>query len=303
MSCLLCSSSDLDIIEKIPCECLRRAYKRKGINVDRLMHVDCKDIKFVQCNNCGLRFFVPEVTGDEAFYKQLQKFSWYYLNDKQEYVYAIKNIDHGSSVLEVGSGSGAFANYLKDNKYTGLEFSKDAVKLAQDNGVNVINQAVELFAEEHVGCYDFVCSFQVLEHVRNPYSFLAAQIRALKKGGKLVVAVPSEDSYMKYITNGIINMPPHHITRWSDTTLRYLPELYDVKYVDVYHEKLAEIHKKSMVSTLIQKCFLKPRLIDFSFKRKVISKFSSLLATQVVKSMPFEMNPNGHTVVAIYEKN
>lgn len=300
MKCLLCASSDINLVEEVSCELLKEAYKRKNVSIDHLM--TCEKLHYLQCNSCDLRFFAPQVAGDESFYHQLQKISWYYLDDKQEYVYATNYIDLDSKVLEIGAGSGAFAKFLNEKNYTGLEFSQDAIKLAEGNDVNLINQDIESFAVGYSESYNVVCSFQVLEHVSKPHSFLSAKVQALKPGGKLIVAVPSEDSYLKYITNDILNMPPHHITRWSDFTLRYLTDLFSIKLIDIYHEKLAEIHKKSMVSTLIQKCFLKPKLIDVSFKRKVISKFSSILAGSLLKSMPSEMYPNGHTVVAIYEK-
>jgi SAM-dependent methyltransferase len=300
MICLLCASSDTIIIENISCRLLKRAYKKKGIDIDKLLQ--CKTMQYVQCSACGIRFFVPPVTGDDVFYRQLQRFSWYYLNDKQEYAYAQKYINGDAKVLEIGAGSGAFARYLNQQNYTGLEFSQDAVDLAQKNGINVFKQDVQSFAKENPEEYDVVCSFQVLEHVSDPASFLSAQIQALKPGGKLVIAVPSEDSFLKYITNGILNMPPHHITRWSDNVLESLTDLFGIQCIDIYHEKLAEIHKKGMISTLLQKCFLKPKLTDNSLKRKIISKFSSLLVGPLSKSMPLEMYPNGHTVVAVYEK-
>ena len=300
MRCLLCDSSDIHLVEDVSCDFLKRAYKKKNVSIDHLM--TCKDLHYYQCGRCDLRFFVPELTGDDSFYRQLQKSSWYYLDDKQEYVYATNYIDLDSKVLEIGAGRGAFAKFLNKKNYTGLEFSQDAIKLAEGSDVNLINQDIESFAADYSEYYDVVCSFQVLEHVSKPHSFLSAKVQALKPGGKLIVAVPSEDSYIKYVTNDILNMPPHHITRWSDVTLRYLTDLFNIQLIDIYHEKLAEIHKKSMVSTLIQKCFLKPKLIDDGFNRKVISKFSSLLAAPLSKLMPSKMYPDGHTVVAVFEK-
>jgi len=226
----------------------------------------------------------------------------FHLEEKQEYIYASNIINENSKVLEVGCGKGAFAKYIPTTDYTGLESSQNAIKKALKNDVRVLNESIDRFSDINQEVFDIVCSFQVLEHVSKPYDFLFSKIRALKSGGKLIIAVPSEDSYLKYAINDILNLPPHHITRWSDFTLRYIPKIYGVRCLDIYHEKLAQIHKKNMVSTLIQKQVLTPKLVDLSFKRRTLATISNFLAKLLAISMTSKMLPYGHAVVAVYEK-
>ena len=217
-----------------------------------------------QCRKCGLKYFTPLIVGDEKFYNSFQEIDWYYMNEKEEYQYAKKFIKNNNKVLEVGCGKGAFARIVPTNCYVGLDLSEKAKKMASKDGVKIKNESIELHAQNHKNYYDVVCSFQVLEHVSNPFSFLNSSIQTLKKGGLLIIAVPSEDSFLRHVTNGILNMPPHHISRWSDDTLNYLIKIFDLELIEIYHEKIQKIHRRYFLSTLISNIFLKPKLVDLN---------------------------------------
>ena len=224
------------------------------------------------------------------------------MDEKEKYMYAKKYIKSNDKVLEVGSGKGAFAKYLETKDYIGLDFIKNAKKMVFENGIKIENETIQDYAKKYSESFDIVVSFQVLEHVSDPKSFIESKIKALKMGGKLIVAVPSENSFLKYVTNGILNMPPHHVTRWSDETLRFISYKYNLKLIDIWHEKLQNAHKLWYLSTFIQNSILKPKLIDLSFKRKVVGKFASLISRILYKGFKNEMLPVGQTIVAVYEK-
>jgi hypothetical protein len=124
----------------------------------------------------------------------------------------------------------------------------------------------------------------------------------LKKDGKLIIAVPSENSFVQHVTNNTLNMPPHHVTRWSDDCLRNLENIFDIKLINITHEKISKIHRSYFVTTLIQNLILKPHLVDLSIKRKLLSKFSSIPGKLIASRLKEEMLPNGHTVMAVYRK-
>ena len=118
----------------------------------------------------------------------------------------------------------------------------------------------------------------------------------------MIVAVPSEDSFLKYATNGILNMPPHHVTRWSDETFGYIAKRYNLEIETIYHEKVQTVHKGWYFSTLISSLFLQNRLIDLSFTRKILNKLSSLAFKLFAKNIKDEFLPNGHTVLVVFKK-
>ncbi|OAG27028.1 class I SAM-dependent methyltransferase [Thermodesulfatator autotrophicus] len=300
MECLLCGSSDLTFLEEIKKKDLLILYKK--LTGEDFSYLINDDLKYYLCNNCKLKFYFPVVSGDEKFYNCLQKFDWYYLSDKYEFDYAKKFIKKEDYVLEIGAGRGLFAKKISTNKYIGLDTSKKAQELASKEGIKIENETIEEHAKQKSDFYDVVCCFQVLEHVPNPKSFLAASIKVLKKDGLLIISVPSEDSFLKYATNNILNMPPHHVTRWSNITLEYLSTIFNLDIVEICHEYVSEIHKKWYISTLIQSLLLTPKLLDLTIKRKLISKFSLFLSNILIGRFKKEFFPNGHTVIGVFKK-
>ena len=80
-------------------------------------------------------------------------------------------------MLDVGSGRGVFSKYLDSSiDYTGLELSSEAVQLAKEDQINVLNMTIEDFAKTTQKKYDFIVSFQVLEHIEDIESFMNSLI-------------------------------------------------------------------------------------------------------------------------------
>jgi SAM-dependent methyltransferase len=300
MNCPLCGVNEVKVIELIKRENV--VFLLKKLVADDFSYLLSKDIKFCECNRCQLKFFYPLMVGDEFFYNSLQKKGWYYVDDKAEYLEAKKHIKKTDKVLEVGCGKAAFVKFLQTKKYVGLDTSAKAKEMALKDGVAIECESVKDYAAKNLNKFDVVVSFQVLEHVTDPDSFIKAKIDALKVGGKLIIAVPSEDSFLKYATNNILNMPPHHVTRWCDETLCFIAEKYNLQVLDIYHEKLQNVHRLWFAKLLISNSLEEPRLIKSTWNRKLLSMLSSILAKILVKGLKDEMLPNGHTVMAVYQK-
>lgn len=188
MHCILCHSSQIVDIQSISKATLSSLYRKNfGIDIERLLHTD---LAYMHCQDCDLRFFacldggIP--TGDNDFYNALNQLDWYYFDEKNEYSFAKDFIKENASVLEVGCGKGAFAKYIPQSAtYTGLEFSTEAKTMAAKNGINIQNISIEDLALRYIKKsqkekFDVACSFQVLEHVSDPHSFIASQIKVLK---------------------------------------------------------------------------------------------------------------------------
>ncbi|RAX52735.1 hypothetical protein CCY99_07145 [Helicobacter sp. 16-1353] len=113
----------------------------------------------------------------------------------------------------------------------------------------------------------------------------------------LIIAIPSQDSFLKDCVNGILNMPPHHISRFSDKTLENIARIFDIKLTQIYHESVQNEHIDFYKSTIWAKIFLKPILVDLGLRRKIINRLG-MLGKKFIKIPP---NAYGHTVVAVYE--
>lgn len=300
IKCPLCESNHYDTLENIKKDDLIHLYKRAfGVSVSTLIK---SDISYIHCKECDLRFFIDNSyqmpTGDDGFYNALNKFPWYYMAEKNEYQYAKKYIKASDKVLEVGCGKAAFAKFIPTKDYTGLEFSTDAKKLAAQSGINIENISIEEYAKKHSNSFDVVCSFQVLEHVSNPRGFIKSKLEALKGGGAMIIAIPSEESFLKDCVNGILNMPPHHLSRFSDKTLQNIAEIFDLKLIDIYHENIQPEHIDMYRSIQWAKKFLPAPLIDRGLLRKIINRFG-IIGRRFIKIPP---TAYGQSVVAIYEK-
>jgi SAM-dependent methyltransferase len=309
-ACPACDAQALEVVETVGFDRLIDSYRKRGIDIVPYFGTDGAIVLY-RCASCDLGFFSPASAGDEGFYEQLQVHDWYYQEDKPEYLYAKDLVPEHASVLEVGCGKGAFHAYLPGSvDYTGLEFNDEAIRKARAQGLNVIKQPVEAHVDGGQR-YDVVCSFQVLEHVERPGSFFHACVEALKPGGKVIIAVPAEDSFLAVAANSPLNMPPHHLTRWTDRALRNLARRESLTEVALWHEPVADYHQDWHTTTLAlytlaDMGLFKRRLIDDSLAYRLAGRLShsrmmrDYLARQAVRKRP-ELQA-GHTVVMVAQR-
>lgn len=252
-ACVFCDSEKVTSVGNVSANEIISAYKiTLNASVEHLFTDSPDLIELLHCENCDLKWYQPMVAGDAKFYEQLQQHDWYYQDHKPEYDFAKNQVRQGDNVLEIGCGKGTFGRLIGQKaNYSGLEFNHTAVEKANAAGLNVVIDTVENHANKNQGVYDVVCHFQVLEHVLNPHQFLEACVKALKPGGKLMVAVPSDDSFMSVAESIWLNMPPHHLSRWSDRALEYALGEFGLKEVIVWHEPLADYHKNLYRSVML----------------------------------------------------
>ncbi|HVL75541.1 MAG TPA: class I SAM-dependent methyltransferase [Noviherbaspirillum sp.] len=310
-ACPACLGENIKTIHRIATRDLETLYGREGLDVSRYFGAT-REIRLNKCLACDLGFFSPHCAGDDLFYEQLQKFDWYYQDDKPEYDYARKLVGDAQRVLEVGCGKGAFFSWLPESvEYTGLEFNDEAIRKARSAGLNVFKQPIEEHAKLEAGKYDVVCSFQVLEHIPAPRGFIRACVQALKPGGKLIFAVPAEDGFLGVAANAYLNMPPHHVLRWSDRALRHLAFREGLSVIELWHEPVAEFHREWHQETLarhylVQLGLGQQRLVDRTLTGRVFSRLlrsggiRDYFAAKAAKR--FAPATHGHTVVLVASK-
>lgn len=306
-TCPACGSAAVSTTATVRTSDLIHSYRSMGIDAATYL-ATTPEIAMHQCRACDLGFFSPPCAGDGAFYEQLQRFDWYYQDEKPEYAFAGGHVAAGSRVLEVGCGKGAFRAWLApDVAYTGLEFNDEAVRKAQAAGLDVRKQPVQ----EHAAAgarYDVVCSFQVLEHVTDPKGFVHACVQALVPGGKLIIAVPAQDSFLAVAPNAPLNMPPHHVSRWSDQALARLAQREGLATVELWHEPVAPFHREWQAQTLAHHYFAlrglaRTALIERGLRYRLIGRLlrykplRDRLAASVARRKP--QLAAGHTVVLV----
>lgn len=308
LTCPLCDSGSVASIESVKVSELAELYSQmlgRSVIEEFSGH---KELGFFLCRGCDLRFFHPAVTGSEGFYESLQRFDWYYLEDKDEYEFARRYVPENSRVLEIGCGKGAFAKKIDTGNYTGLEFSSKAREMGESAGIRILNETVQAHAVKNAGRYDVVCSFQVLEHIAGVNGFLRSSIECLAPGGRYIISVPSADSFISLSANSILNLPPHHVTHWSDKSLRSIASIFGLELTELCHEGLADIHSRWYSLTMAQQTLnavfrKKIKLIDPSFSNKVLTTLADILIDlRIIGKLKKGPLPRGHSVTAVYRK-
>lgn len=105
-------------------------------------------------------------------------------------------INKGARVLDVGCGNGQFLATLKDNlgiDELGVDISGRAVELARRKGIRAEVFDVAKDDITSLGEFDFVTCFEVLEHVPNAESLLAA-VRQVAP--RLLVTIPNTGFFL-----------------------------------------------------------------------------------------------------------
>jgi 2-polyprenyl-3-methyl-5-hydroxy-6-metoxy-1,4-benzoquinol methylase len=310
VQCPVCNNKNLISLSKIDTNEIVSLYKKNKILIEGIFD-GTPFIYYLRCINCDLRFFNPSIAGNEIFYNQLQELNWYFLHDdKTEFAYAKELVQPNQRVLDVGSGRGVWASYLKIIPgvfYQGIEFSSKSIELANKDGVNVIKESIEDHAGKFAGYYDMVVAFQVLEHIDNIQTFISACLSCIKPGGNLIIAVPNNEGFLKKMTNNWLNIPPHHINHWNENSLRKLGEKFQLKIKHIYKESITPVHKLlfynvDMSSKLGNLLGVKNSLVNNSLKFRVINKIGFWLAKIIMPFSKAHLRNDGHTIIVVFEK-
>ena len=125
------------------------------------------------------------------------------------------------NVLDVGCGAGMLGKALKaqnpHRKVVGIEFNKDACRVAQQYLDNAYHADLESFDPPFMpGQFDCIILADVLEHLRDPWSIAKQYATYLKPGGTFIASIPNvrrlsilgelaQDGSWQYTDEGILD--------------------------------------------------------------------------------------------------
>jgi len=277
---------------------LKQEYQ-KQYQLDVSKWLDTEEILVCECQETKYRFYHPfHLAGDSSFYHHLQKNNWYYMPWKWEHEMTLSYLNKKDEILEIGCGDGAFLDQLKSKGYhaKGIDLTVESVNKAKDKGLEVSNETIEDHAKNNTEKYDVICTFQVLEHISDPKSFIENALKCLKKNGKFIVCVPNNNSFIQYAPFNVLNAPPHHMGLWSDISLKNLCQIFPLKLLDLKFEPLQDQHVNWYKVTNERK-WLKFKLLSWFYYRLGLSKLS-------LKKIKRKQNTiKGHSVFAVYESS
>jgi SAM-dependent methyltransferase len=264
----LTGSGDVELVRTVSTEHLSERW-RSDFGIDIASEFKGHpEVSLYECRQTKLRFFVPsDIAASGRVYGEMEKFDWYYKPHKWEHDVALTDLKGCNRILEVGCGTGAFLERIERElkvRPEGVELSSSAANAAIAKGLCVSQKDLEELLITSRGSYDAVCAFQVLEHVSDPLGFLQSTIKLLKPGGKLIIAVPNMDSFLRYATEDLPNQPPHHITHWGEAAAKSLPTLLPVRLHSVKLEPLDHDHVDWFISSHITRLPHRMRLRGIS---------------------------------------
>jgi 2-polyprenyl-3-methyl-5-hydroxy-6-metoxy-1,4-benzoquinol methylase len=148
----------------------------------------------------------------------------------QRYVQAVKiaNLAYAKKkqlkILEIGCNLGYVgALFIKQkHNYIGIDIQKNAIKEARKNYGNFFyNIAFEdLYKKIKNQKFDLICSFEVIEHLKNPLEFIQIIIKNLKTNGEAILSTPNGNYINKNTWHS--ELPPIHFSLFKEKTFKIL---------------------------------------------------------------------------------
>ncbi|MFC6996555.1 class I SAM-dependent methyltransferase [Rufibacter roseus] len=221
----------------------------------------------VQCENCGLKFTNPR-PNEESIGPYYESEGYISHSDTSKgllnktyrlvrsmavrrKVELINRLGNKGSILDYGCGVGYFlqACQKQDWKVEGIEPNEVARQQTEEKlGKPLYRGKLEELETES---FEVVTLWHVLEHVHTLNETLQALIKATKKGGHLIIAVPNADSYdaKKYGADWAAYDVPRHLYHFNKASMQrlfkkhklhlkeVLPMKWDAYYVSILSEK------------------------------------------------------------------
>ncbi len=212
--------------------------------------VSGETFQVVECSNCSLRFTQdpPDAYGIVPYYKSEEYIShtntskglinrMYQtvrkrtLRKKRKLIKRSTGLEKGK-ILDLGSGTGAFVNKMKQYGWevTGLEPDADARKVGNQL-YHIELSDTSGFYQLPAGNFDAITLWHVLEHVHDLQEYVAQLKLLLKENGKLFIAVPnytSKDAAI-YKECWAAYDVPRHLYHFSPRSMQVLMEQHGLK--------------------------------------------------------------------------
>ena len=244
-----------------------------------------EDFQIIQCANCTLEYTDPAPskeaiapyynfpsyishtdTKEGLVNKMYHKVRNHTLTQKTNWVQSLFT-GHKGQLLEVGAGTGAFADSMskKGWKVTALEPDASSRQKALDNYNLNILPIEELFHLEPAK-YEVITLWHVLEHVHDLNAYMKIFHSLLKPNGRLIIALPNYTSYdagyyKKYWAAYDV---PRHLYHFSPLSMHYLAKKHKMSIIQklpmwfdsFYVSLLSEKYKQSGMIGMIRAFFI-----------------------------------------------
>ena len=273
-TCPLCACDTATQLWEVSCSEQASHFLSPLVNRDKYEQLK-KHIKYLQkssfvslnkCSECNFIYSFPNFAGDKKFYDLIFSDTNKYPQNRWEFKKSAEIIRNSKfknpRILEIGSGDGAFLKQLvkkgitNKNSITAIEYSVFGKSRIKKFGIKCLS--IDIKEDKHklpLKEYDFICLFQVLEHLDNIHKLVDTLKNLLSENGELLIAVPN-DKIIKFneLNGALLDMPPNHIGRWSKNTfIKYC----DLNNIDLIEHKIEPFSLKKFLLMFFSYRFLR----------------------------------------------
>ena len=244
MKCKICGSENIDIIYN------------DLIRDGGLGQYTKKPIKIFQCKNCDVIWHDNEIADVKEYYEteeyrnelgeSSEEEKFYELHDKETFDklnYTGTTIFRNKVVADIGCGCGAFLDYISGvaREVVAVEPSLKYRNIMSRKGFSTYSYADEakkLYANK----IDVITSFDVIEHVQSPESFIKDVYDLLTVGGKAIIGTPIDAPIMRSLLGKDYEkkllFSTQHLWILSEKNLRMISEKCGFKNIDIkYYQR------------------------------------------------------------------
>jgi len=180
------------------------------------------------CKSCELAWkkSSKKAVYDETYYKGKSSMAQKLFYPIALFFYGVREAYAGIKKIniwiDVGAGEGGFVKTVHSKRKIGVEISKSGRKMMEEIGLEALTDQQFLKAKDMNA--DVISFWQVLEHVENPWDYLKAAKRNLKKEGKIVIGVPNFQSLEFHFAKEywFHLQPEFHLWHFSPKSLKML---------------------------------------------------------------------------------
>lgn len=259
------------VFESKPVQCRLCGSREHQLEVGAERYIDIGQSLYL-CKWCGMLYLSPDLTESSLSYFYQNQYRKMYpfeasftygdryfkhamfaevANERFKTVEGYFEAAHGEvSVLEVGSGYGAFLSRLSMSNYdlvlSAYEIDeKNREKLCDPSRIRFVNS----IGEVSPGTQDFVFCYHVLEHLKDPVQMLASLFSCLKPGGRIIVEVPDVESDWGSWDSHI---HAAHLSYFSSSTLEVALQLAGYSEVEVANHPSGKLLRGTLLATAVR---------------------------------------------------
>jgi len=226
------------------------------------------------------------------------------------------------NILDIGCRTGDFLFHWskeKNNLY-GVELNKHNSEISKGRDINVYNDFIENIDFEIK--FDVITCYALLEHVSNPKIVLEKITSLLKKGGILVIMIPTIESQLrKKLDRKNIHWhmysPPEHLSYYSKDFLDNYMKKHKIKLVNRYYTAgglngiyLKRYNKYRLLKNANYKSLneyfsrnrIKYSINKRSILKKIINKFKYYRRLLIDEYLPINKYPYYDHMYSYYKK-